>query len=67
MPLTIEERKEKIVQFVDPDFLIEILDVSTEQLVELLEDEIDRHWDRFDYLEEDGSEEECQEETQDLD
>lgn len=63
MPLTIEEKKEKIVDNIDPDFLIEILDVKTEYLVQLLEDEIDQHWDRFEYLEDDdeeGQEEEAQ-------
>ena len=66
MPLTIEEKKEKIVRFIDPDFLIEILDVKTEYLVELLEDEIEDQWSKFEYLEDDN-EEEQEEAAEDLD
>lgn len=54
--LTPEERKEKIIDHIDPDFLVEVLDISTEQLVEAFEDQLLENWHLFEYLEEDASE-----------
>ena len=46
---TIEELKEKIVETYDPDLLVEVLKVSTEELVEALADRIE---DMADFFEE---------------
>jgi len=37
---TIEELKEKIVEIYDPDLLVDVLKVTTEELVEVLTDHI---------------------------
>ena len=44
---TIEELKEKIVETYDPDLLVEVLKVSTEELVEVLTDRIEEMADFF--------------------
>lgn len=44
---TIEELKEKIVETYDPDLLVEVLKVSTEELVEALTDRIEEMADFF--------------------
>lgn len=45
--LTLEELKEKIVQQIDEVTLIEILGVTTEDLVEVFEEKIEDHFDSF--------------------
>lgn len=53
--LTMEERKELIVDNIDPDLLVEILDISTEDLLTAFEDKVLDQWDsKFQYLEEEG-------------
>lgn len=44
---TIEELKEKIVETYDPDLLIEVLKLTTEELVELVQDRIEEMADFF--------------------
>lgn len=53
MSLTLEELKEKIVDNIDPDLLVEILNVPTVVLVDKLEDLIIEGRDKFEDLEED--------------
>ena len=51
--LTTEERKELIIENIDPDFLVEILNISIEDLIESFEDLIMDNWEsKFQYLEE---------------
>ncbi len=40
MTLTIEELKEYVLQHYDPDEIIEILDITTEELLEYFEDKL---------------------------
>lgn len=47
MEVTLEELKERLKDRVDETTLLEILDISTDELVERFEDKID---DRFDKL-----------------
>lgn len=51
MSLTLEELKEKIVDNIDPDLLVEILNVPTSTLVERLEDLIEEKREQFADLE----------------
>lgn len=51
MSLTLEELKERIVDNIDPDLLVEILNVPTTQLVDRLEDLIEENRDKFADLE----------------
>ena len=44
---TIEELKEKIVETYDPDLLVDVLKVTTEELVEALTDQIQDMADFF--------------------
>ena len=44
---TIEELKEKIVETYDPDLLVDVLKVTTEELVEALTDQIQEMADFF--------------------
>lgn len=44
---TLEELKEKIVENYDPDLLVDVLQVTTEELVELLTDHIQEKADFF--------------------
>ena len=44
---TIEELKEKIVETYDPDLLVDVLRVTTEELVEALTDQIQEMADFF--------------------
>lgn len=53
--LTAEERKEKVVDNIDPDFFVEVLNISTEQLVEAFGDLMEDKWDTFAYLEEEAN------------
>lgn len=55
---TIEELKEKIVETYDPDLLVDVLKVTTEELVEALTDQIQEMADFF--------EEEFKEDAEDL-
>ncbi len=42
--LTLEELKERIIAQVDPDDLLELLDISMEDLVEALSDHIEENY-----------------------
>ena len=55
---TIEELKEKIVENYDPDLLVDVLEVTTEELVEALSDQIQEMAELF--------EKEFQEDAEDL-
>jgi|TARA_R110000787_G_C13377306_1_gene441483 hypothetical protein len=55
---TIEELKEKIVENYDPDLLVDVLEVTTEELVEALSDQIQEMAEFF--------EKEFQEDAEDL-
>lgn len=60
MTFTLEELKEYIIEHYDPDELLEILDLSTEDLVEAFEDKIiEQRW-KFDGYKENDDEEEIQ-------
>lgn len=52
MTFTLEELKEYIIEHYDPDEFIEILDISTEELVEAFEDLIILKRYKFDEEEE---------------
>lgn len=52
MTLTINELKERIVQNEDPDFIVEILEISTDELLEAFHDKLEEHLEYFLYLEE---------------
>lgn len=41
MTLTLEELKEHVCQRYDPDELVEMLDISTEELLEYFEDKLE--------------------------
>lgn len=47
---TLEELKEKIVETYDPDLLVEVLDLKTEELVEILSDFIEEKADFFEEM-----------------
>lgn len=49
MSLTLHELKEKMLERYDPDLLVEILEISAEELLEAFEDKL---IDRFTKLEE---------------
>ena len=53
MALTVEEKKELLADHIDPDFLVEVLDISTAELANAFEDKLLDSWDKFYYLEED--------------
>jgi len=47
MSLTMEEIKERILMFYDPDDLLEALEISAEQLLDRFEDKLINRLDRF--------------------
>lgn len=47
-----EELRERIINHLDPDGLIDVLDLSIEELVDILEPQIEFKRDSFDFLEE---------------
>ena len=54
--LTMEERKEKVKDHIDPDLFVEVLDISTKDLVDAFADRLEECWDRFEYLEQEVEE-----------
>lgn len=62
MALTLEEKKELLVDHIDPDFLVEVLNIDTADLANAFEDKILDCWDKFEYLEEDLTYDDQQEE-----
>ena len=60
MSLTMEEIKERILMFYDPDDLLEALEISAEQLLDRFEDKLINRLDQFE--EELESEEENEDE-----
>lgn len=57
MMFTIEELKEKIREHYDPDLLLEVLKITTEELVEMATDRIEEMADFFEEEFEDDNEE----------
>ena len=53
MNLTLEELKELITARCDPDEVVELLDISTEDLLEYFEDKLIEHRHKFKDLEND--------------
>lgn len=47
MTLTLEELKEQLKERVDPDLLLEELNISTEELVDRFEDKIEQRFNRL--------------------
>jgi len=47
MSLTMEEIKERILMFYDPDDLLEALEISAEQLLDRFEDKLINRLDQF--------------------
>ena len=47
MSLTMEEIKERILMFYDPDDLLEALEISAEQLLDRFEDRLITRLDKF--------------------
>jgi hypothetical protein len=47
MSLTMEEIKERILMFYDPDDLLEALEISAEQLLDRFEDRLINRLDKF--------------------
>lgn len=47
MSLTLEDLKEQLKERVDPDLLLEELDISTEELVDRFEDKIEQRFNRL--------------------
>lgn len=47
MALTLEELKEQLKERVDPDLLLEELNISTEELVDRFEDKIEQRFNRL--------------------
>lgn len=45
--LTLAELKERIVAQMDPDTLLEYLDIPMDELVELLQDHIENNYDKI--------------------
>lgn len=54
MKLTIEELKLRIVDNYDPDVVLELLDLSTEQLLDRFEDILEQRKNKFKDLFEEG-------------
>lgn len=50
MTMTLEELKEQLKDRVDPDLLLEELDISTEELVDRFEDKIEQKFNRLTLL-----------------
>ena len=54
MSLTLEETKERLLRFYDPDDLLEALQISAEEILDRFEDKLLRKLDQFqEELEED--------------
>ena len=53
MSLTMEEIKERILMFYDPDDLLEALEISAEQLLDRFEDRLINRLDKFEEENED--------------
>ena len=53
MPLTLEELKEIISERIDPDELVELLEIHTEELLEYFEDKLIEKRNKFKFIEED--------------
>jgi len=54
MSLTLEETKERLLRFYDPDDLLEALQISSEEILDRFEDKLLRKLDEFqEELEED--------------
>jgi len=47
MSLTLEEIKEKLLRFYDPDDLLEALQISSEEILDRFEDKLLRRLDEF--------------------
>ncbi len=47
MSLTLDEIKEKILQYYDPDDLLEALQISSEEILDRFEDKLLRKLDEF--------------------
>ncbi len=45
--LTLEELKERIIQNYDPDLIVEILEISTEELLNVFEDKLVENTSKF--------------------
>jgi len=55
MSLTLEEIKEKLLRFYDPDDLLEALQISSEEILDRFEDKLIKRLDSFyEELEEEG-------------
>jgi len=52
MSLTLEELKEAVLDRLDADDLIDILDISAEELLEAFTDRLEEKREKFDYIEE---------------
>lgn len=50
--LTLEELKERIIQTYDPDLVVEALEITTEQLLNVFEEELEENRNKFKDLEE---------------
>lgn len=50
MTITLEELKEQLKERVDPDLLLEELNISTEELVDRFEDKIEQRFNRLTLL-----------------
>jgi hypothetical protein len=48
MSLTLEEIKEKLLKFYDPDDLLEALEITSEELIDRFEDKLINRFDAFD-------------------
>lgn len=48
MSLTREEIKERVVQEYDPDLLVEVLEITSEELLEFFMDRVIERLDKFD-------------------
>lgn len=53
MSLLLNELKERILTNYDPDDIIEALDISAEDLLDMFEDKLDEFRYKFEHLEED--------------
>lgn len=47
MTITLSDLKQRILDRVDPDRLLDLLNLNTEQLVAAFEDEIEEHYDEL--------------------
>ena len=54
MSLTLEEIKEKLLEFYDPDDLLESLEITTEDILDRFEDRLILNFDKFHEEFEDG-------------